>query len=287
MRAFDHLVMCVDDLVRARSSYERLGFTLTPPATHPFGTRNSLMQFSGRTFLELLAIGDASATAPHELPGRFSFGAFNAGFLQRCGEGASMLVFAGSDARADVAAFRAAGLDTYEPLDFSRDAMQPDGTLARVGFSLAFVTHPEMPDAAIFTCQHRHAPQTFWKRDYQTHRNGARNFGGIVVCCSRPAMVQAHFKNLGAALGAAEHELPVWVIDPDTLRLRYPECGNAGAADSPRFRVVRVIVDDLVQTCGFLESQAVPHRLAAGSVIVPPEAAHGACLEFLPAQRAA
>ena len=47
----DHLVLCVRDLERARDLYRRLGFTLTPPARHPFGTGNSLVQFEERGFL--------------------------------------------------------------------------------------------------------------------------------------------------------------------------------------------------------------------------------------------
>ena len=46
-RAIDHLVLCVRDLEAARAIYRRLGFTLTPPARHPWGTGNSLVQLQG------------------------------------------------------------------------------------------------------------------------------------------------------------------------------------------------------------------------------------------------
>ena len=47
IRGIDHLVLCVRDLNRARRLYERLGFTVTPRALHPFGTGNHLIQCEG------------------------------------------------------------------------------------------------------------------------------------------------------------------------------------------------------------------------------------------------
>src|SRR5262249_18581637 len=147
-RAIDHLVLAVNDLEAAREAYRRMGFTLTPPAQHPWGTSNSLAQFQGN-FLELLAVADPAKIPPAEA-GRFSFGAFNQAFLRRR-QGLSMLVFQSTDARRDQAEFAARGLETYEPFDFSRQAKLPDGSLKIVAFSLAFVTEPRMPDAAFFT----------------------------------------------------------------------------------------------------------------------------------------
>lgn len=166
-RTLDHVVLCVSDLEHAAATYRSLGFTLTPPSTHPFGTRNALVQFRGRNFLELLAIGNPRAVVPHDLPERFSFSAHNQRFLQLRGEGMSMLVLTGHDAWGDVDAFWKAGLDTYEPFTFARQAVLPDRTVAQVAFSLAFVTHPRMPDLGFFTCHQRHAPAVFWKPQYQ------------------------------------------------------------------------------------------------------------------------
>ena len=79
-RGIDHLVIAVRDLDRAREAYRRLGFTLTPEARHPFGTKNSLVQLDG-AFLELVAIGDPAAI-PEPTPAFFSFAAFNHDFLE-------------------------------------------------------------------------------------------------------------------------------------------------------------------------------------------------------------
>ena len=80
-----------------------------------------------------------------------------------------MLVLDSLDAAADLAEFKAAELGTHEPFGFSRSARLPDGEEVTVSFSLTFVTHPDMPQAAFFTCQ-QHAPEHFWKADY-CHQN--------------------------------------------------------------------------------------------------------------------
>jgi hypothetical protein len=61
-RGIDHLVLCVNDLKKARALYELLGFTMTPVAQHPFGTGNTLAQMDG-CFLEVLAV-----TKPDDIP---------------------------------------------------------------------------------------------------------------------------------------------------------------------------------------------------------------------------
>jgi Glyoxalase-like domain len=169
MKGINHLVLAGHDLEAMRSHYAVLGFTVTPRGQHPFGTGNSLIQLHG-TYLELLTV-----TAPRDVPehraGHFSFAAFNRDYLARR-EGFSMLVLDTPVARADIKAWRAAGLQTYEPFDFSRTAKMPDGQEITVGFSLAFVSHPAAPWLGLFACQHL-SPQYFEQPRYLQHANGA------------------------------------------------------------------------------------------------------------------
>ena len=191
-RGIDHLVLCVRDLEAARRFYGRLGFTTTPPAVHPFGTGNSLVQLQGN-FLELLSVVEPDRV-PAMAPGEFSFGAFNRDFLARR-QGMSMLVFQSDDARRDQREFAGKGLTTYAPFDFSRKAMLPDGSTVTVGFSLAFVTDPRMPAAAFFVCQ-QHAPEYFWKPEYQRHPNGARAVTEVIMTAEAPATFAELFEGL-------------------------------------------------------------------------------------------
>ena len=167
-RGIDHLVLSVRDLAAAAARYEQLGFTCTPRAEHPWGSANRLVQLHG-SFLELLTVAHPDRIVEHA-PGRFSFGAWNRDWLAHR-EGFSMLVFEGSDSRADRDEFAAAGLRDVAPFDFEREARLPDGSTRTVAFSLAFALSEQTPDAPMFTC-HQHAPELFWKPDYQRHENG-------------------------------------------------------------------------------------------------------------------
>ena len=61
----DHAVILVRDLDRARDTYERLGFTLTPRGHHSLGSQNHCIMFE-RDYLELMAL-------PSEPPDAFQY----------------------------------------------------------------------------------------------------------------------------------------------------------------------------------------------------------------------
>jgi hypothetical protein len=188
-RAIDHVVLAVRELDRAAEVYESLGFTLTPRAAHDdrMGTSNRVAQFRGHNFIELLEVDRPGRLPRHDFsksPPFFSFGDHNRQALQER-EGLSMLVFAGDDARADIRYFTAAGLPTFAPFDFERPAVLPDGSVATVAFSLAFVQSPEMPKVAFFICENR-AQELFWKPQYQKHANGAHHLAAVYLASRNP-----------------------------------------------------------------------------------------------------
>ncbi len=284
-RGFDHLVLCVRDLDAARAFYARLGFTCTPRAVHPWGTANSLVQFQGN-FLEILTVAEPAKIAP-PASGEFSFGWFNAGFLKKR-EGMSQLVFQSRDARADQAQFKASGLDTYAPFDFERQAKLPDGSVARVAFSLAFVTHKAMPEAAFFCCQ-QHAPQYFWKPEYQCHANGARVVSEVVMRAPDPAALAGFFVRLQGedAVSAARGRLTVrtalgtlLVLGADALAERLPETSLPGPSDSPVFVAYRVAVADAAAAEKLLRGNGVAYRRHRGALIIDPVDASGVAIEL-------
>jgi len=281
-RGIDHLVLAVRSLEKAAPVYERLGFTLTPTAQHPWGTANRLVQLQGN-FLELLAVAD-----PAKIPSAkaFSFGGFNKAFLKKR-EGFSMLVFAGNDARADQAEFAAAGLQAYAPFDFSRKAKQPGGEEVTVGFSLAFVTDPRLPEAAFFTCQH-HAPQHFWKPDYQRHANGAVAVREAIMVADDPASLADLFASLQGkdAVRANVGQLivitargRVTVLDRQHAAARFGEALPQGP-QSPHFIGYRVAVADVAKTQAVLDKAGVRYRASAGALQIPPADAFNTIIEF-------
>src|SRR5262245_53393102 len=188
-RAIDHVVLAVRDLANTAATYEALGFTLTPRAAHEdrMGTCNRLAQFREKNFIELIEVDRPEKLARHDFaasPPFFSFGEHNRRAVARR-DGLSMLVFAGDDARADIAKFRAADVPTFAPFDFERVGKLPNGTEVTLAFTLAFAQSPQMPEVAFFVCQNR-AQDAFWKPEYQSHANGATGIAAVYLSSSAP-----------------------------------------------------------------------------------------------------
>ncbi|WNJ99497.1 VOC family protein [Thalassospiraceae bacterium LMO-JJ14] len=198
-RGIDHLVLCVNDLKKARAQYEKLGFTMTPEAQHPFGTGNTLAQLDG-CFLEVLAV-----TKPEDITeaegDNFSFAAFNRDFLQH-GEGMSMLVLDSTDEVADRNDFKSKGLHVYAPFDFQRLAKLPDGSDQTVGFSLTFTADASLPDMGFFTCK-QWRPDLFWKEEYQRHANGAACIDEVFIVAPDPVVPTAFLAAFADSLDIA------------------------------------------------------------------------------------
>jgi len=203
IKGINHLVLAGRDLEAMRAHYQALGFTVTPRGQHPFGTANAIIQLHG-TYLEPLAVA-----APQDIPahraGHFSFAAFNRDYLARH-EGFSMLVLDTTDARADVEAWRTAGLQTYAPFDFSRAAKMVDGREITVSFSLAFVSHPAAPWLGLFACQH-YTPEYFAQPRYLRHANGATAVEEVWIVADTAPDLAGFFQIVTGAKAVSEDPL--------------------------------------------------------------------------------
>jgi len=195
-----------------------------------------------------------------------------------------MLALYGTDARADAARFSTLG--GYPPFDFGRDAVLPDGSAARVAFSLAFATDPAMPGIAFFTCQQHHPPELFWKPGYQRHPNGALRVIEVVMSAQEPAAHRAFLERLTQqpaelapgrlSVGTAEDRITVLARGEVARRLP-----GLAANDIPGFCAARLKVGDLDATRRELERNRVGFHGADGVLLVPPAAARGLALEFV------
>lgn len=284
-RGIDHVVWAVRDLDRAAAHVERLGFTLTPRARHPWGTVNRLIQLDG-AFLELLSIGEGVEVIEPE-PGVFSFGAFNRDYLAR-GEGGSMLVLESNDPGADRAAFAAAGLPTYAPFAFERAARGADGTERKVAFDLTFTTDVAAPHLGFFTCRNRY-PENFWSRAYQTHANTAQTIAAVVFVMADPADHHVFFSaftgrremrasSLGIELATPRGQ--VQLLTPVAYRSLYGDRAADSLGALPCMAAVRIAVTDRADVQRLLESGKIPVDEAPTGMIVPANANFGLTIAF-------
>ncbi len=279
-RGIDHLVLCVNDLKKARAHYEKLGFTMTPQAQHPFGTGNTLAQLQG-CFLEVLAV-----TKPEDITEahgeNFSFAAFNRDFLSKR-EGFSMLVLDSTDERADRAEFLKRDLRVFAPFDFQRLAKLPDGSEETVGFSLTFVGDESLPDLGFFTCK-QWRPDLFWKEDYQTHANGAETIDEIFLVAREPS---APVQFLATFADATDVEVDegiarirtergaLGVYTPDAFENRFPGALDAAAMSKPCLAGFAVKTAAAEQTAALWQQNGLDVRNTDGMHWVHPADAFG------------
>ena len=282
-RGIDHLVLCVKDLDLCANFYRRLGFTITPRAQHPWGTDNCLIQVSG-SFLELLTVSRPSLI-PESRPEAFSFGAFNQKFLAMR-QGMSMLVFESTNAEADRKEFMARGLPPYDKFYFERKAKLPDGSQVTVAFSLAFATDPRMPEAAFFCCQ-QHAPQYFWKADYQSHGNSAKKIAEVIMVANEPETFAGFFSKLqepdcvvrkGTGLIIQTQRGTIRILTPAEAQGRYEIGSLDGFPETPYFLGFSVQVGDLKILGDYLNN--VPYKQSNELIRVLPKDAFGTLIEF-------
>lgn len=282
----DHIVLCVRDLEAARNRFHAMGFTTTPPARHPFGTGNSLVQM-GSSFVELLTVVDPARIPPHG-DDSFSFGAHNAEFLNGR-EGMSMLVLSSSDARADEARWRASGLQTFSPVYFERMATQPDGSQSKVAFTIAFAVDSAMPNAVFFCCQ-QHAPDAFWQSEYQTHANGAVDFASVTLVADAPKSHAAFLETLLQneprlfKTGTLECDTELGQIDVISaaqVPARWGESSRPKEPGGTTFVAAAIAVSNLKTAARLLKAGGVNVVEEQGRLTVPPGACFGLALEFV------
>tara|TARA_R110002073_G_scaffold68894_2_gene171037 strand:+ start:469 stop:1347 length:879 start_codon:yes stop_codon:yes gene_type:complete len=286
MTDIDHVVLAARDLAALSAFYERLGFTLTPQAQHPFGTGNRLAQLQG-SFIELLSV-----TKPEEVPepgpDDFSFGAYNRDFLKSAdgqGGGMSMLALTSDGWEADRTRFEQAGFKLHAPFAFGRKARQPDGSEVKLDFRLTFLIDPALPRAPFFTCDHRHPAEIFWKAHYQAHANGARRVADVQMVADNPEAHIGLFKRLFGAvvpinggICAGLDGAGFSVLEPEAFAETYPGVRPPAVPEGEvRFAGFRVDVEDLYVAEALWRENGVSYRRAGPRIYVSGDDAFG-CL---------
>jgi hypothetical protein len=283
----DHLVLMASDLDGAAADFARQGFQIGAENVHPFGTRNRLIQLPG-FFVELLAKGEAPPIVGTWTTDAFSFAQFNREFLERIGEGASMLVLESADADADQRNFENLGIARGKRFDFARQGTLSDGTIVDLGFRLAFAAHEEIPDVGFFVCEQVHAPEQFWDAALQRHPNRASGVNGVVFTAENPSDHHVFFSALtglrdffsnSTGLRYVTPRGEIEIITPVAFADRYDAPAPAGV----RLMALRLATRDAGDTIAMLDNGAVPYMQRHGTIVVPPSAARGLVVAFEPA----
>ena len=177
----DHVVILTHDLERARDTYARLGFTLTPRGYHTLGSQNHCIMF-GRDYLELMGV-----PKPHPALQYFT------DFLVK-GEGLAAIALGTDDANAAHAELASAGIKADPPLDFSRPVELADGT-HDAAFRIVQLPIAQTPGCRMFLCQH-FTREVVWRPEYQRHGVGATGIAALAVIADAPHDTAASYAGI-------------------------------------------------------------------------------------------
>lgn len=281
----DHLVLAVRDLDAAAAFYRALGFTVGARNRHPWGTLNHIVQMPGQ-FLELIALEPGFVKPAPDQP-VYNFAGFLSDYLATR-EGLAMLVLESRDAKADLLAFKAAGIGKPEPFFFERRGKRPDGSDVHVAFTLAFAAAPPGINAGFFVSQ-QHFPENFWNPAFQTHSNGVAGIDAVVLETSEPDLATGF---VGAFCGQPMQEPngrdAAANYAFDTGRGAVEIVGPAGPGNSQvdhanadaRFVAVRFKCPDLNRVRKALDDSRVASHYRDGTIVIPAAAAFGVVLVF-------
>ena len=259
----DHVLVGVGDLEGGRRTWENLGFTLTPRGRHKgWGTANYCVMFD-HDYIELLGIVDARRFTNN--PDKF---------LDQGGEGLLSLALATDDAEAAYRDLRRAGVEARAPRALGRLLDLPEGTVdAR--FSLVHLPPEATPGLMALVCQHL-TPDLVRRPTWLVHANGAQALAGATVAVEDRGTAAPAYERLFGADRVARRESEFSAHLGDAV-IRFREPGDGLVALSVR-------VADTAATARCLDGGGIPFaRPDAECLRVPPEAATGVALTFVPA----
>jgi hypothetical protein len=176
----DHVVINVQTRLDAgAAAYGNLGFSLTERGHHTLGTSNHLALFQ-QDYLELLGV---EAGRP------------NPGWdIVANAVGIQGLAFKTGDADALYWRLTEDRLPALPPEEFSRPVTLREGTFdAR--FKVVGVNPSPLQGVRFFFCQHL-TPHLVWRREWQSHANGALGIAHLLVAVSDPVRAGEAFARL-------------------------------------------------------------------------------------------
>ena len=269
----DHAIVGVRDLAHARTTYERLGFHVTPQGRHVgWGTANYCLMFPA-DYVELLGIVD---------PEQFTN---NLDRFLETREGLLSLALRSANPEGTHEAWRSAGLEPAEVSDLSR-LLETEVELRFKNVVLAPATTGELP---LLACSPL-TPELMRKSEWLDHPNGAVGIESITVVLDDPAtLIPPMAKVFGATnLTETDDTLAVHtghgvllLTTPDGLSMLHPEMDAIGANGTPQLAALTLTVKDTAETAAELDRREIAYRRDVGGTIgVSPEHTHGVMLEF-------
>ena len=266
IRGLDHVVILVRDLDRARDTYERLGFTLTPRGYHSLGSQNHCIMF-GRDYIELMAV-----PKPHPAIQYFS------DFLAN-GEGLGAIALATDDAAGAHAELTRSGIAAEAPLDLSR----PVEGLGEARFRLVQLPPGQTPGCRMFLCQHL-TREIVWRPEYQSHSVGATEIAAVAVVAEDAAGYAGVFdhkpRRIREGLLVESGSAPVVLSDLQKIAVRLERASLPKRAPPFVAALFIRVADRVAAAAALRRGGCSPLVLKDGSCAIGADQANGVALVF-------
>jgi hypothetical protein len=179
----DHAVINVCyRMDQAQRAFGDLGFHLTERGYHTLGSINHLMMF-GTDYLELIGL---PAEGQGGQPGRPD--------IANAPLGINGLVFKTADVDETYAHLQELGMAGDPPKSFSRPVQLADGA-QDARFRTVHLRHDVFPGGRVYYCEHG-TPELVWRREWQSHANGARAIPEFVVASQHQESEAENFARL-------------------------------------------------------------------------------------------
>jgi glyoxalase-like protein len=267
----DHVVIDVRERIdEAAGCFRSLGFQLTPRGHHTLGSANHLAMFA-TDYLELLGFGDDGAIRPE---------------IIRFPVGLNGLVFKTTDAGSVHREAAAAGLPVLPVQSFSRPVTL-DGELRDARFRTTRLDPVGVPMGRVYFCEHL-TPDLVWRREWQSHPNGACAITRVLVATADPQRTANLFRGLFGDEAAADRDgrsiltagtARVELCTPDAVATEFGTAAAEPAGRTEYMAVLGIRVQSLHDTGQCLRSvsglRAEPHRL-----VVPAKDAFNTTIVF-------
>ena len=282
VKGIDHCFVLVNDLDSAAAQYAALGFTLSPRGLHSAakGSANHTIMFPDDYF-ELLGF-----LTPTELNIK------RRKTLAEQGEGLHAIACRIDAADAAATALGALGIATRDLGSFERPVPLPGGGTGVAAFSTVTFAPDEVPLGMVFMCQHK-TRETVWLPELLNHPNTACGLDAILAISESPEQDAERFARLWASgqvikdnetctVKTGPNSAPLLLMNGSDMAALYPGIDLSSTAKGA-FTALRIKVSDIDAARACLTAAGLPAHDTASGVAVPPEAAAGTVLEFVPA----
>jgi catechol 2,3-dioxygenase-like lactoylglutathione lyase family enzyme len=274
----DHALIGVADLDRARDSFLRLGFTVSPRGRHVgWGTGNYTIMFE-HDYVELLGVIDPTQYI-HGLDA----------FLES-GEGLLNVAMGTDDAEEAFRWLQSQGIDAPPPENLQRLLETEEGN-ETLQFRNIHLPDELTPGLKTFACQHL-TPEKLRRASWLSHPNGARGISEVTIVMEDLEGVREAYSRLfgeAAVTGDARKgnltvdtgQDELWFVTPKAFPERHYDKTIDESLPLPRLAALTLSVADTQVTALYLSGQQVAfERDSTDAVIVSYEEACGTFLVF-------